>query len=210
MRLESKDARFGPERPGEKPVALNSIVADLRYLPLESRFLVDEFAAKGPTFDGGLKAEIAPDGPGVSLKLDIKINPSVTQDVIRLWPQFINPDVRDWASHNLHGGRIEGTMAANWSAADLDAINHKRAVPRDSVHGTFSTRDVGVDLLPGLPMMVSEARFGDVHRPRLHRLRRPRDHGAVADPAHPGRQYRLHRPRYVAAADRRRAGRRPI
>ncbi len=160
MRLESKDARFGPERQGEKPVTLNSLVADARFLPLESRFVVDEFAAKGPTFDGSLKAEIAPDGPGVSLKLDIKINPSVTQDVIRLWPQFINPDMRDWASHNLHGGRIEGTMAANWSAADLDAMDHKRAVARDSVYGAFSSRDVGVDLLPGLPMMVSEEASG--------------------------------------------------
>ena len=160
MRLESKDARFGPERPNEKPVALNSMVADLRFLPLESRFLVDDFAARGPTFDGGVKAEIAPDGQGVSLRLDMRINPSVTQDVMRLWPQFINPDVRDWASHNLHGGRIEGTMAANWSAADLEAMDHKRAVPRDSVHGSFSSRDVGVDLLPGLPMMVSEGASG--------------------------------------------------
>ena len=160
MRLELKDARFAPERPGEKPVVLNSMVADLRFLPLELRFIVDHFAAKGPTFEGGINAEIAPDGPGVSLRLNIRIEPSVTQDVIRLWPQFINPDVRDWASHNLHGGRIEGTMAANWSAADLDAMDHKRAVPRDSVHGSFSSHDVGVDLLPGLPVMVSEAASG--------------------------------------------------
>ncbi len=159
-RLESKDARFGPERPGEKSVALSSMVADFRFLPVESRFIVDDFAAKGPTFGGSLKAEIAPDGPGVSLKLDIKIDPSVTQDVMRLWPQFINPDVRDWCSHNLHGGQIEGTMAANWSAADLDAMDHKRAVSRDSVHGTFSTHAVGVDLLPGLPMMATGAGSG--------------------------------------------------
>ena len=138
----------------------SSLVADARFVPLELRFVVDEFAAKGPTFDGGLKAEVVPDGPGVSLKLDIRINPSVTQDVIRLWPQFINPDVRDWAAHNLHGGRIEGTMAANWSAADLDAMDHKRAIPRESVQGRFSSRDVGVDLLPGLPMMVSEQASG--------------------------------------------------
>jgi hypothetical protein len=160
MRLESKDARFGPERPGEKAVALDSIIADMRFLPLESRFIVDGVAAKGPTFDGEVKGEVAPDGAGMSLKVEIRINPSVTQDVIRLWPQFINPDVRDWASHNLHGGRIEGTMVANWSAADLDAMEHKRAVPRDSVHGTFSTRGVGVDLLPGLPMMTSEQASG--------------------------------------------------
>ena len=159
-RLELKDARFGPERPGEKSVALSSMVAELRFLPLELRFIVDDFAAKGPTFGGGLKAEIAPDGPGVSLKLNIKIDPSVTQDVMRLWPQFINPDVRDWCAHNLHGGKIEGTMAANWSAADLEAMDHKRAVARDSVRGTFATRDVGVDLLPGLPMMTTAAGSG--------------------------------------------------
>ncbi len=159
-RLESKDTQFGPERPGEKPVALSSIVADFRFLPLESRFVVDDFAAKGPTFGVGLNADIAPDGPGVSLKLDIKIDPSVTQDVMRLWPQFINPDVRDWCAHNLHGGQIEGAMAANWSATDLDAMDHKRAVSRESVHGTFATRDVGVDLLPGLPMIVTGAGSG--------------------------------------------------
>ena len=159
-RLVSKDTQFGPERAGEKPVALSSIVADFRFLPLESRFIVDDFAAKGTTLGIGLKAEIAPDGPGVSLKLDIKLDPSVTQDVMRLWPQFINPDVRDWCSRSLHGGEIEGAMAAKWSAADLDAMDHKRAVSRESVQGTFATRDVGVDLLPGLPMMVTGAGSG--------------------------------------------------
>ncbi len=155
VRLESKDARFGPERRGANPVPLDSIVADLRVLPLERRFIVDRLSAKGPTFDGGLTGEVAPDGPGVSLRLRLDLRPSVTQDAMRLWPQFINPDVRDWASHNMHGGTIEGVMNANWSAADLDAMDHKRAVARESVHGSFSTRDVGVDLLPGLPTMIS-------------------------------------------------------
>ena len=92
---------------------------------------------------------------GVSLKLDLRVDPSVTPDIVRLWPQFVNPDVRDWCSHNLHGGLIEGEMHANWSPEDLDAMDHKRAVARESVHGSFSSKDVGVDLLPGLPMMVS-------------------------------------------------------
>ena len=154
-RLEAKDARFGPERRGEKAVPLDSVVADLRFLPLESRFIVDNLSARGATFDGALKAEVAPDGPRVSLKVRLDLKPSVTQDAIRLWPQFVNPDVRDWASHNMHGGTIEGVMVANWSAADLDAMDHKRAVAPDSVHGSFSTHDVAVDLLPGLPPMVS-------------------------------------------------------
>jgi Protein of unknown function/AsmA-like C-terminal region len=155
VRLESKNARFGPERHGETPVTLDTLAADARFLPSESRFVLDGLTARGPTVDAALKVEVAPDGPGVSLKLGIDIKPSVMSDVVRLWPQFVNPDVRDWCSHNLHGGQIVGTMAANWTAQDLDAMDHKRAVPRESVHGTFTSRDVGVDLMPGLPMMVS-------------------------------------------------------
>ncbi|HVP99618.1 MAG TPA: AsmA-like C-terminal domain-containing protein [Roseiarcus sp.] len=152
-RLESKSAVFGPERQGEKPVTLTSLVAEARFIASESRLVVDALDAKGPTVDAGLKATVAPDGAGVSLKLDIKVRPSVTPDVVRLWPQFVNPDLRDWCSQNLHGGQIEGSMSADWSAADLEAMDHKRPVPRESVRGVFSTRDVGVDLLPGLPMM---------------------------------------------------------
>ena len=155
-RLESTDMRVGPERQGDTAVVLNSVVADLRFVPSESRFVVDGFALRGPTVDAALKADIGPDGPGVSLRLGITVNSSSTPDVMRLWPQFINPDVRDWCVHNLHGGQIQGEMAANWTAADLDAMAHKRALPRDSVHGTFSARDVGVDLMPGLPMMVAD------------------------------------------------------
>ncbi len=154
-RLEAKGARFGPERRGERPVPLDAIVAEFRFLPLESRFLVDNLSAKGPTFDGALTAEVTPDGQRERLRLRLDLRPSVTQDAIRLWPQFINPDVRDWASHNMHGGKLEGVMIANWSADDLDAMDHKRAVAPDSVHGTFATHEVAVDLLPGLPPMVS-------------------------------------------------------
>src|SRR5690348_17515688 len=48
-----------------------------------------------------------------------------------LFRSFINPDVRDWCAQNLHGGRIEGAMTANWTAADLDAMEHKRGLPRE-------------------------------------------------------------------------------
>ena len=155
VRLESKDTRFGPERHGGAPVVLDSLLADARFLPSESRFVLDGLTLRGPTVDAALKADVSPDGPGVSLKLGIEVKRSVTPDVMRLWPQFVNPDVRDWCAQNLHGGQVQGTMSANWTAADLDAMDHKRAVPRESVHGSFSSHDVGVDLMPGLPMMVS-------------------------------------------------------
>jgi hypothetical protein len=158
--LESRSAQFGPERPGANPVALETMVFDARFFETTSRFVVDGLTARGPTVDVAVKAETAPDGEGSSLKLNIDAGPSATSDLIRLWPQFINPDVRDWCAQNLHGGRLQGSMNANWTAADLDAMAHKRGLPRESLHGEFTTRDVGVDLLPGLPMMMTDQGTG--------------------------------------------------
>ena len=151
----SSDAQFGPERAGASPVVLDSIVFDARYFEPTSRFVLDGLAVQGPTVNAVVKAETAPDGEGASLKLAIEAGPSATPDLIRLWPQFINPDVREWCARNLHGGQLQGSMTANWTAADLDAMAHKRGLPRESLHGEFTTRDVGVDLLPGLPMMMT-------------------------------------------------------
>ena len=156
----SRDARFSPEHAGANPVALESIVFDARLIEPTSRFIVDGLTARGPTVDLGLKAESGADGDGSSLKLELQAGPSATPDLIRLWPQFINPDVREWCAHNLHGGRLQGSLKANWSGADLDAMTHKRGLPRESLHGEFTTRDVGVDLLPGLPMMMTDVGTG--------------------------------------------------
>jgi len=158
--LESRDAQFGPERAGANAVALKSIVFDARYSEPTSRFVIDGLTARGPTVDAAVRAETAPDGEGSSLKLAIEAGPSATPDLIRLWPQFINPDVREWCARNLHGGQLQGSMTANWTAADLDAMAHKRGLPRDSLHGEFTTRDVGVDLMPGLPMMITDEGSG--------------------------------------------------
>ncbi|HEY1888036.1 MAG TPA: AsmA-like C-terminal region-containing protein, partial [Roseiarcus sp.] len=158
--LESRGSQFGPERPGANPVALESIVFDARFLEATSQFFIDGLTARGPTIDVAIKAETAPDGKESSLKLNIDAGSSATSDLIRLWPQFINPDVREWCAQNLHGGRLQGSLKADWTAADLDAMAHKRGLPRESLHGEFTTHDVGVDLLPGLPMMMTDEGTG--------------------------------------------------
>src|SRR3984885_3049763 len=158
--LESHDAQFGPERPGASPVPLESMVFDARFLETTSQFILEGLTAHGPTVDVAVKAETAPDGDGSSLKLNIDAGSSATADLVRLWPQFINPDVREWCAQNLHGGQLQGSLKANWTAADLDAMAHKRGLPRESLHGEFTTHDVGVDLMPGLPVMMTDEGAG--------------------------------------------------
>jgi hypothetical protein len=158
--LESQGAQLGPERPGANPVVLESMVLDARFLETTSQFILEGLKARGPSVDVAVSAETAPDGDGSSLKLNIDAGSSATADLIRLWPQYINPDVREWCAQNLHGGRLQGSLKANFSAADMDAMAHKRGLPRESLHGEFTTHDVGVDLMPGLPVMMTEEGTG--------------------------------------------------
>ena len=87
--------------------------------------------------DGALTAEIAPDGDREFA--EAPAGPAAERHRGRrsVVAAVHHPDVRDWASHNIHGGKLEGVMVADWSADDLDAMEHKRAVAPDSVHGTL-------------------------------------------------------------------------
>jgi hypothetical protein len=153
--LESNDTAFAPERPGERPIVIDQALFDARYLPRESRFVVDRLSVHGPTVNGEGSAESVALAQGPTLKMNLRVTPSAVVDVLRLWPSFINADARAWCLEHIHGGRVlSGSMSVDWDAAAVDAAIHKRAVPRESVHGEFSTHDAVVDLLPGIPPLT--------------------------------------------------------
>ncbi len=153
--LESNDTVFAAERPGEKPIVLDQTVFDARYLPRESRFVLDRLSVRGPSVNGAASGETAAVAEGTTLKLNLQVGPSAVVDVLRLWPSFINADARTWCLQHIHGGQVvAGSMSVDWDAAAFDLAAHKRAVPAASVHGEFSTRDAVVDLLPGIPALT--------------------------------------------------------
>ncbi len=153
--LESNDTVFAAERPGERPIVLDQTLFDARYLPRESRFIVDRLSVHGPSVNGEGSGETVALAQGTTLKLNLQVGASAVVDVLRLWPSFINADARAWCLQHIHGGRVvAGAMSVDWDAAAFDLAVHKRAVPRESVHGEFSTRDAVVDLLPGIPPLA--------------------------------------------------------
>ncbi len=153
--FESNDTVFGPERPGEKPIVLDQTSLDARYLPRESRFILDRLSVQGPSVNGAASGESAAVAQGTTLKMNLQVGPSAVVDVLRLWPSFINADARNWCLQHIHGGQlVAGSMSVDWDAAAFDLAIHKRAVPPASVHGEFSTRDAVVDLLPGVPALT--------------------------------------------------------
>ena len=153
--FESDDTVFAPERPGETPISIDRATLDARYLVPESRFILDRLAIQGPKISGQASADTTATAGGPTLKFKLNIDPSDLQQVLRLWPSFINAEARNWCQQHIHGGQLlSGSMTVDWNAAEFDAVRHKRAAPRDSVHGEFATHDVAIDLLPGVPALA--------------------------------------------------------
>ena len=157
--FESSDTVFAAERPGELPIKFDKATFDAHFYAGQGRFVLDRLALQGPTVTGEASAETANAPGGATLKMNLRVGPSVLADVLRLWPSFINADARAWCIQHLHGGQLlSASMKVDWDAAAFDAAAHKHAVPADSVRGEFSARDVAADLLPGMPpLQVADA-----------------------------------------------------
>lgn len=153
--LESNDTVFAPERPGETPIVVDQALLDARFLPQEARFVLDRLSVHGPTVNGVASGESATVAAGTTLKVNLQVGASVVDDVLRLWPSFINADARNWCLQHVHGGKLlAASMNVDWDAAAFDLAIHKRAVPRASVHGEFTAHGTSVDLLPGVPALT--------------------------------------------------------
>ena len=204
-RLEAKDARFGPERQGESPVALNSIVAEMRFLPRESRFFIDNLSAKGPTFDGSL---IGRGRPGRSAPVaQAAARPEAERDAgrhsaVAAVHQSGRPrlGLAQHARRQARGRDGRELVRRRSRRHEPQARRRARQRARDVLHAWRRRRSPAGPAADDLGL-----RNRIVHRPRLQGRGRPRHHGPDADPADLRRQSRVRDPRHDAAPDRRRA-----
>jgi hypothetical protein len=152
--LKASDGVVAGERPGEAPIRLDAVSLKARFAPDDKRFTLDELKIDGADVNGVVTGESVGTDQGPTLKIDMKVGRGPVTNLIRMWPSFIAADVRAWCLQNIHGGEaLSGAMTVDWDAAAYAVARAKQQVPRDSVHGEFTGKDMVVDVLPGLPPM---------------------------------------------------------
>jgi uncharacterized protein DUF3971 len=152
--FDASETLLGGDRPADAPIRFDQAALRARYLPVERRLVVDNFAISGPGGEGSLTSETAMTGAGPTLKLQLRVGHTPILSVPRLWPSFIITDVRAWCLQNLRAGElVGGSLSIDWDAPTFATALRKQAVPADSVHGEFLVRDVSLQLLPGIPVL---------------------------------------------------------
>ena len=159
--LKTDDAVIGPGKPGEAPLPVKATL-DAQAAPRSGDFKITDLAVSGPTAEATITLETAPDATGRSFKADVSIMKGSAVEIVRMWPRLIVSEVRDWArDHVLSGEFAPSTITANFDAASLDALAHKRAVAAERVRGDVHISSAGLQLFPpgtiGPPLSVTDA-----------------------------------------------------
>ena len=179
--LESHDSVLAPERPGSAEVVFDKVNLDAHVYPEAGRFVLDKAEIHGPKITGEMSAELLQQADGPELKLNLNVGRSDLRSILRVWPQFINPDARKWCDEHIHAGALgAATMRLDWNAADLQAMHEKRAVPADSFRGDFTFVGASTDVLDGLPQLTGLDATGSITG-RVFDIRA--EHGVMAFPS---------------------------
>jgi hypothetical protein len=154
--LGGVDGVFGPERPGEKPILVSALQVAAHYLSSERRLRLERLDLSGPELGLAFEGEVATSDRGTRLKMTVTAARRMpVQTVIRLWPTFLNAELRSWFLANVQGGVIEdGTAAVDFDEAALANVKAQRAPPDDAVHVDFSLSEGRVTAIKGLPPLI--------------------------------------------------------
>ena len=159
--LKTDDAMIGPGKPGEAPLPVKATI-EAQAATRSGDFKITDLAISGPTALADIKLETAPDGTGRSFKAELSIMKGLAVEVIRMWPRLIVSDTRDWArDHVVSGDFAPSTITADFDAASIDALTHKRAVAAERVRGDVHIASAALQLFPpgtiGPPLNVIDA-----------------------------------------------------
>ena len=204
-RLEAKDARFGPERQGENPVTLDSIVAEMRFLPARVAVLHRRPFRQGADVR---RLALRRGRPGRSAPVaQAAARPQAERDAGR---HSAVAAVRQSGRPRLGLAQHARRQARGRDDRELVGRRSRRHGPQARRRARQRARDVLDPWRRRRPPAGPAAddlglRNRIVHRPRLQGRGRPRHHGPDADPADFRRQSRVRDPGHHAAPDRRRA-----
>lgn len=156
-------AVYGPEKTGDIPIDLTRGRLAARIDVANKRLLIDSFEVGGPETDLKLDATLTW-FDGQRLKLGLSTGRMPARTVLRLWPGFVAPPVRNWLMSHLQGGTFEhGRIDVNFDPVTFKYARAFKPLPDDSaVAIDFKLVDGKLDFLRGAPPLQGVQAVGRV------------------------------------------------
>ncbi len=153
MDLTGKDWIVGALSETEKPLGIETFNAQISAAP-GGGINIDQVALAGQKFGIAVSGSFGTEADRGGLRLGVTGARSSARAVLRLWPQFASPNVREYLIRHLRDGVVENlTVAISMSGTELADASKPGPLPAESIKATYELSDVTLtpsDVLPPL------------------------------------------------------------
>lgn len=161
LALSGRDAVVSGAQPGEKPFAIETIEAAAT--GREGATTLERLALRGPRLDVALDAAYGEPGDPKALRVNGSARQTDVRTALRLWPNLVVPNVRNYLVSHLAAGTLETLdLAVALSGAELAAALAEKPIPAGSVKVGFAIGDGELKIADGLPPLSGISATGRV------------------------------------------------
>lgn len=150
LTLSGRDARFSGASEGDAPFSVASIAAKVRFGP--QGIAIERLSLAGEEIDLTISGETFQTPAGTGLRANVTADRSGVRRLLRLWPEFINPELRGYLTTNLRAGTVEALrIAANLDADELRYATSARPVSDGALSMSFAMTGARLHVNDGMP-----------------------------------------------------------
>lgn len=136
LSLLGRDATLPGAAPGDQPVRLDEIAADLSG---PDGIEIKSLTIKGPDVAVIATGQVAPSADPHALSLDLRVTKTNVRSALRIMPEAVAPKVRRFLVANLKAGTLEYlNFKAAMTGADMDRALAGEALPASSIKLEFA------------------------------------------------------------------------
>lgn len=150
LTLSGRDAKFSGATDGDPPFSVASIATKVRFGP--QGIVIERLSLAGEEIDLTISGETFQTPAGTGLKANVGAGRSGVRRLIRLWPEFLNPELRGYLAANLRAGTVESLrIAANLDADELRHATSAQPVSDGALSMSFAMTGARLHVNDGMP-----------------------------------------------------------
>ena len=150
LSLDGRDVLVAGLDKGQPPFKLGTVEAGIRLE--EGRLDLDRFAVRGDGVDISMTGSFSPGASGEIVASRIEAKNTDARKLVRLWPDFINTDLRTYLASRLVAGKVDSlSVTSSFDATDLKAAMSDAPFTDGAVAFEIASSGIGLNAVDGLP-----------------------------------------------------------
>ncbi len=150
LTLSGRDAQFSGATESDTPFSVAGISAKVRFGP--QGVAIERLSLTGDELNVTISGETLQTSAGTGLKAQVSADQSGVRRLLRLWPEFINPELRGYLATNLRSGTVETLrIETNLDAEELRHATSAKPISDGALSMSFAMKGARLHVNDGMP-----------------------------------------------------------